>query len=55
MMKCPHLSLLFWDIDPAHLPEVACRLAGRSLTETEWNTDLGDLGNYRATCPEFPS
>jgi class 3 adenylate cyclase len=34
--------------------DAACRLAGRNLTRTEWETRLADLGEYRATCPEFP-
>jgi hypothetical protein len=37
------------------LADAACRLAGRNLTETEWDTDLEDLGDYRATCPAFSS
>jgi WD40 repeat protein len=39
-----------WDIDPEHLAEAACRVAGRDLTETEWETYLGSLGEYRKTC-----
>jgi WD40 repeat protein len=43
-----------WDITPDRLAEAACRLAGRNLTRTEWGTYLAGLGEYRATCPEFP-
>jgi len=43
-----------WDIEPAHLAAAACRLAGRNLTRTEWDTYLGNVGDYRATCPAFP-
>jgi hypothetical protein len=39
-----------WDIAPEHLAEAACRMAGRNLTETEWETYLGSLGEYRKTC-----
>jgi DNA-binding SARP family transcriptional activator/WD40 repeat protein len=39
-----------WDIDAEHLAEAACRMAGRNLTETEWDTYLGSLGEYRKTC-----
>jgi hypothetical protein len=39
-----------WDIDPEHLLEAACRMAGRNLTETEWESYLGSLGEYRTTC-----
>jgi hypothetical protein len=45
-------GVAIWDIEPAHLAEAACRLAGRNLTETEWETYLADLGDHRATCPE---
>jgi DNA-binding SARP family transcriptional activator/WD40 repeat protein len=41
-----------WDIDPDHLAEAACRVAGRDLTETEWETYLGSLGDYRQTCDD---
>lgn len=44
-----------WDIDPDHLAEAACRLAGRNLTSIEWDTYLGALGSYRPTCPENES
>ena len=31
----------------------ACRLAGRNLTPTEWDTHLAALGDYRPTCPQY--
>ena len=33
-----------WDIDPEHQFEFACRIAGRDLSENEWRTYLGRLG-----------
>jgi DNA-binding SARP family transcriptional activator/WD40 repeat protein len=39
-----------WDIGPDRLAEAACRMAGRNLTENEWETYLGSLGEYRETC-----
>ena len=42
-----------WDIDPEHLADAACRVAGRNLTPTEWDTYLGNAGEYRATCPGY--
>jgi hypothetical protein len=39
-----------WDIDAEHLAEAACRVAGRNMTETEWETYLGSLDEYRKTC-----
>jgi hypothetical protein len=39
-----------WDLDPERLAAAACELAGRDLTRREWDTYLGDAGEYRATC-----
>ena len=47
-------GVVIWDIDPDVLAAAACRLAGRNLTETEWNTYLDGFGSYRPTCPEYP-
>lgn len=41
-----------WDIDPDNLAEAACRLAGRNLTRTEWDTYLSNVGDYRPTCSD---
>lgn len=49
------LGVSVWSIDPATLADAACSLAGRNLTQTEWETYLGHLGPYRETCPQFPS
>jgi WD40 repeat protein len=43
-----------WDLEPDHWADAACRLAGRNLTREEWDTNIGDLAPYRATCPTFP-
>ena len=45
-------GVVLWDIDPAHLAEAACLVAGRNLTESEWNTYMADFREYRATCPQ---
>ena len=45
-------GIIIWDLDPEHLAAAACRLAGRNLTPTEWDTHLAGLGDYRPTCPE---
>jgi WD40 repeat protein len=42
-----------WDIDPEHLADAACRFAGRNLTPSEWDSYLGNRGDYRATCPNY--
>jgi WD40 repeat protein len=46
-------GIAIWDFDPEHLAAAACRLAGRNLTPTEWDTHLAELGSYRPTCPEY--
>ncbi|HUS42344.1 MAG TPA: BTAD domain-containing putative transcriptional regulator [Ilumatobacteraceae bacterium] len=46
-------AVVLWNIDPQYLAGAACRLAGRNLTELEWNTLLGDIGPYRATCSQY--
>jgi WD40 repeat protein len=40
---------LLWDLRPATLREVICRVANRNLTRDEWSTFVG--GTYRRTCP----
>jgi WD40 repeat protein len=44
-----------WDLEPDHWADAACRLASRNLTRMEWDTNIGDLATYRATCPDFPA
>jgi WD40 repeat protein len=44
-------GVAIWNIDPARLTDAACELAHRNLTHAEWETYLGGLGAYRATCP----
>ena len=43
-----------WDLEPKHWADAACQVAGRNLTREEWDTHIGDLAAYRATCPDFP-
>ena len=45
-------GVAIWDLDPDHLA-AACRMAGRNLTTAEWATYLSELGDRRATCPEY--
>lgn len=44
-----------WNVQPEHWREIACRLAGRNLTQAEWDTYLPNGGEYRQTCEEFPA
>jgi hypothetical protein len=45
-------GLAIWNLEPDRLADAACRIAGRNLTRAEWDAYLGDVGAYRATCPE---
>ncbi len=40
-----------WDLDPQHWITAACRLAGRNMTQAEWNSDVGSLDTYNPVCP----
>ena len=46
-------GITLWDLDPAHWADAACSLAGRNLTQREWETYLAKFGPYHATCSEF--
>jgi WD40 repeat protein len=39
-----------WDVNPSDWESRACRIAGRSLTQQEWDAFLPDRP-YHATCP----
>jgi DNA-binding SARP family transcriptional activator/outer membrane protein assembly factor BamB len=43
-------GIMLWDLNPDHQFEFVCQLAGRELTENEWNTYLGGLGDRQSTC-----
>jgi len=40
----------FWELDPEQWVAAACRLAGRNLTQDEWQR-YGPKDTYRTTCP----
>jgi hypothetical protein len=44
---------IVWDLDASHCDTIACKLAGRNLTEAEWQQYLPGRP-YRATCPQWP-
>jgi WD40 repeat protein len=48
-----HPSVTLWSLDPKTLTGAACHIAGRNLSRTEWDTYIGDLASYHATCPEY--
>ncbi|MBB6391781.1 BTAD domain-containing putative transcriptional regulator [Microbacterium thalassium] len=43
-----------WSLDPDVWFEQVCRIAGRNLTQAEWDTHLSPVGEYRETCT-FPT
>ena len=47
-------GITLWSLDVDTLSEAACRIAGRNLSPTEWDTYVGDLAPYRTTCPQYP-
>ena len=48
-------GIVSWDLDPAKWETAACRLAGRNLTQAEWDQYIGDLAPYTTTCPDHPA
>lgn len=45
-------GIVVWDLDAELLAEAACRVAGRDITEQEWEDHLAALGPYRPVCPD---
>jgi WD40 repeat protein len=45
---------MVWDFNPADWPMIACRLAGRNLTQDEWKQYLPGRP-YEVTCPQWPA
>ena len=45
-------TYMVWDLDPAHWASIACRIAGRNLTQDEWKEYLPDRP-YQLTCPQW--
>lgn len=48
----PRGKVLTWDSSPQHVIDIACRLAGRNLTQGEWNLYLQHR-TYEPACPLF--
>ena len=46
-------TVRLWDVDSQSWLTRACTIANRNLTREEWDDYIGDLADYRATCPEF--
>jgi hypothetical protein len=50
----PDLEAARWDLAPDHVRDAACALAGRNLTQQEWNRYLPWAGPRHKTCPQYP-
>jgi WD40 repeat protein/tRNA A-37 threonylcarbamoyl transferase component Bud32 len=46
---------MLWSTDPAVWRQRACAIAGRNLTQEEWDLYLPAGADYRATCSGWPS
>jgi WD40 repeat protein len=47
-------GITVWNYDIDSWPEIACELAGRNLTATEWEQVGPRTVGYRATCDQYP-
>ena len=43
-------GVVLWDLDPQHWLDAACALAGRNLTQDEWDQYLSEFGEYHQSC-----
>jgi len=43
-------GVVLWDLDPQHWLNAACELAGRNLTQDEWDQYLSEFGQYHQSC-----
>ena len=48
-------NLQFWNLDPSGWYDIACKAAGRNLTQTEWEQFGPTDADYEPTCPQWPS
>jgi hypothetical protein len=44
---------VLWQVDPNRWLKIACRIAGRNLTNAEWRHYLPHR-DYQRTCPRYP-
>jgi len=48
-------NVRIWDVDFERWQRAACRVAGRNLSQVEWDHYLGPRHSYCRTCVELPS
>ena len=44
------IGVVVWDLESDHWADAACALAGRNLSEGEWETYLADFGRFHQSC-----
>ncbi|HJR80786.1 MAG TPA: hypothetical protein VJ821_11985, partial [Anaerolineales bacterium] len=47
-------EVILWNVDPQSWIEKACNIAGRNLTQAEWQQFVGPNIPYHATCLDLP-
>ena len=52
--ETPDRGAAVWDLAPGHVRDAACALAGRNLTQQEWDRYLPWAGPRHKTCPQYP-
>jgi hypothetical protein len=52
--ETPDAGAAVWDLAPDHVRNAACALAGRNLTQQEWDRYLPWAGHRHKTCPKYP-
>jgi WD40 repeat protein len=52
--SAPDGGTTVWDLAADHVRDQACALAGRNLTQAEWDRYLPWAGPRHKTCPQFP-
>ena len=48
----PRGQVLTWDTRPQHLLDMACRVAGRNLTQDEWDRLSMEHRTFEPACPD---
>jgi hypothetical protein len=43
-------TVVLWDVDPWSWARMACVIANRDLSRSEWNDYIGAIKKYRRTC-----
>jgi WD40 repeat protein len=47
-------AVVLWNTDPSSWLHASCAIAGRSLSQAEWDAFVGNDHHYHRTCSQFP-